>query len=332
MGEDRILLAHGGGGLLTRELILKVILPLMGGAVHGLPDAADVPGADGLVLTTDSFVVKPLVFRGGDIGSLSVYGTINDLAVSGAEPLALSMGLIIEEGLDIQVVRRILTSASDAARNCGIRVVTGDTKVVAQGEADDLFVHTSGIGIKRVKSDPCGLCSGDCVLINGFIAEHGVAVMSERKGIEFGTLICSDSASVWPFVRALIEAKATVHAMRDPTRGGLAACCVELADDSEVTIELEEDALPIRPEVRAACDLLGMDPLSIANEGKIVAFVPEADASRALDAFQSVPGGECSAIIGRVVERRRFSAWLKTRYGGERIIEMPYGEELPRIC
>ncbi|HOX38525.1 MAG TPA: hydrogenase expression/formation protein HypE [Candidatus Brocadiia bacterium] len=332
MADEKIVLAHGGGGTLTRGLIEKVIIPALGGDAGGLPDAAPVPGTAGLVLTTDSFVVKPLEFKGGDIGSLSVHGTVNDLAVSGAEPLALSMGLIIEEGLDIEVLRRVLVSAAAAARVCGVRIITGDTKVVARGEADQLFVNTAGVGVRRITSDPRGLKPGDCVLINGPIADHGVAVMSQREGIDFRTTVESDSAPVWPFVRALIEVGVEVHAMRDPTRGGVAACCVEMAEGSGVTVELDEGALPVRRQVRAACEMLGLDPLTVANEGKIIAFIPEKDSARALEAFRKIPSGENAAIIGRVVERRRFPASMKTCLGGERIVEMPYGEELPRIC
>ena len=332
MPDDKIVLAHGGGGSLTRELVEGVIVPALGGSAEALPDAAPVPGADGLVLTTDSFVVKPLFFRGGDIGSLSVHGTLNDLAVSGAEPLALCMSLIIEEGLDIALLRRILESAAEAARASGVRIVTGDTKVVARGEADQIFVTTAGIGRRRLLLSPSGLREGDKVLINGPIADHGIAVMSEREGIRFETQVRSDSAPVWPYVRALIEAGIEVHAMRDPTRGGLASTCVELANDSGVTIQLEEAALPVRPEVRGACEMLGLDPLTVANEGKVVAFVPAPQAGKALDILKAVPGGERAAIIGTVIPRRSVAACLRTRFGGERVVEMPYGEELPRIC
>lgn len=330
--EGRIVLAHGGGGVLTRELIQGLLAPTLGNPVSGLPDAAPVPGAHELVITTDSFVVKPLFFRGGDIGSLSVHGTVNDLAVSGAEPLALTMSLIIEEGLELDVLRRVVESAAQAARDCGVRIVTGDTKVVAHGEADKLFITTAGIGKRLIEVDPCGLREGDRVLLSGPIGDHGIAVMSEREGIEFETRVQSDSAPVWPFVRVLIDGGVKVHAMRDPTRGGLAACCVELADDSGVTVELDEVAIPVRAEVRAACEILGLDPLTVANEGKLVAFVAEQDAHKALESIRHVPGGENAALIGKVVARRPVSAYLRTRFGGQRIVEMPYGEELPRIC
>lgn len=332
MDDARIVVAHGGGGALTRELIEQTIVPALGGDARGLPDAAAIPGADGLVFTTDAFVVKPLFFRGGDIGSLGVHGTVNDLAVSGAEPLALSMTLVLEEGLPFDVLRRVLESAAAAAAACGVRIVTGDTKVVAKGEADTLFLTTSGVGRRVVEVSPRGVKPGDRVVISGPIADHGVAVMSEREGIEFDTRVVSDSAPVWPFVRALVDAGIELHAMRDPTRGGLAATCVEMAEDSDVSIRLDESAVPVRPEVRAACEMLGLDPLTVANEGKLVAFVPEADAARAVEVLRGVSKGEQAAIIGAVTERRRVPVTLRTRFGGERIVEMPYGEELPRIC
>ncbi len=332
MDEDRILLAHGGGGSLTRELVEELIIPALGGSADSLPDAAPVPGEDGLVLTTDSFVVKPLFFNGGDIGSLSVHGTVNDLAVCGAKPLALSMGLVIEEGLDISVLRSIVESAGNAAKECGVRIITGDTKVVAHGEADQIFVNTAGVGKRVVELNPAGLREGDCVIVSGSIAEHGIAVMSEREGIEFETSVQSDSASIWPFVEALLAENIEIHAMRDPTRGGLAATCVELADDSGVTVQLDETAIPVRVEVQAACGMLGLDPLTVANEGKLVAFVAGTDAQRALDVMREIPKGESASIIGRVIKRGAVSATMRTRAGGERIVEMPYGEELPRIC
>jgi hydrogenase expression/formation protein HypE len=332
MAENRIVIAHGGGGSLTRELVEGVILPRLGTPTEALPDAAPIPGAEEFVLTTDAFVVKPLFFRGGDIGSLSVHGTVNDLAVSGAEPLALSMSLILEEGLDIELLGRILESAAQAAAGCGVRIITGDTKVVARGEADQVFITTAGVGRRRLLLSPKGLREGDHVIISGTIADHGIAIMSEREGIDFETRIRSDSAPVWPLAKALIEGGVKLHAMRDPTRGGLAASCVELANDSKVTIALREAFLPVRPEVQAACEMLGLDPLTVANEGKLVAIVAPEDAARAVAILRQTPGGEQSADVGLVEPRGIVAARLYTRFGGERIIEMPYGEELPRIC
>jgi hydrogenase expression/formation protein HypE len=332
MRHDKILLAHGGGGVLTRRLIEGLIAPAVGTGSHGLPDAAAVPGADGLLFTTDSFVVKPLFFPGGDIGSLSVFGTINDLAVSGAEPLALSLSLIVEEGLDISILERVIVSAAAAAKGSGVPIVTGDTKVVARGEADLLFITTAGIGRRKIVTDPRSVREGDRVIVSGPIALHGVAVMSLREGIEFETGVTSDSAPVWPLVSALIAHHVGVRVMRDPTRGGVAASLVELADDGGVTVELSEDAIPVDPPVRAACDILGLDPLTVANEGRLIAFVAEADAGRAVEVLHKVPGGEGAAVIGSVVSRRPSSVIMKTRFGGTRVVDMPYGEELPRIC
>lgn len=329
---QHVLLAHGGGGVLTRELIERLIVPALDGDAAFLPDAACMPDAEGLVFTTDSFVVKPLFFQGGNIGSMSVYGTVNDLAVSGAEPLALSLSLIIEEGFDLATLQHIVHSAGQAARACGVSIITGDTKVVARKEADGLFITTAGIGKRRADVSSKHIRAGDRVLLSGPIGDHGVAVMSEREGIRFETQVQSDAASVWPLVRALLDEGVAVHAMRDPTRGGLAASCVELADEAHVSIALEERAIPVRPEVRAACEMLGLDPLTVANEGKLVAFVAEADASRALHALQRTLGGEYAAIIGTVTPRRPISVCLRTRFGVERVVEMPYGEELPRIC
>ncbi|HIJ65970.1 MAG TPA: hydrogenase expression/formation protein HypE [Candidatus Hydrogenedentes bacterium] len=330
--DDRIVIAHGGGGSLTWELLEKTILPAFGQNPAGLTDAAPIPGADSLAFTTDSFVVKPLFFPGGDIGSLSVYGTLNDLAVSGAEPLALSMSLVIEEGFEIKTLRQVLDSAAAAAKEAGIQIITGDTKVVPRGEADGLFITTAGVGRRVAQPAPSRIAQGDRVILSGGIAEHGMAVLSAREGLAFETQIESDATSVWPMVRALLDAGIEPHAMRDPTRGGLAACCVELAASAASSVILDEAAIPIRPEVVAACELLGLDPLAVANEGKLVAFVAGADADKALAALRNSEKGKHAAMIGVVVAAREKPVFLRTRYGGERIVEMPYGETLPRIC
>lgn len=332
MEGERVVLAHGGGGILTRELLEEVILPEIGAPAGPLADAAPIAGAANLLFTTDSFVVKPLFFRGGNIGSLCVHGTVNDLAVSGARPLALSLGLIIEEGLPIGDLRRIVQSAGEAAAACGACICTGDTKVVARGEADGLFINTAGIGQRTAELFPEAIQPGDAVLVSGPIADHGVAIMSERAGIAFDTPVLSDSAPVWPLAERLIEAQVPLRVMRDPTRGGLAACCVELADAAGVSIRLEEEAIPVRPEVRAACDMLGLDPLTVANEGKLAAIVPADARDAALQALRSLPAGKHAACIGEAAPRGHTAVTLATRYGGERIVEMPYGEDLPRIC
>jgi hydrogenase expression/formation protein HypE len=332
MQHDKILLAHGGGGILTRELIETVIVPAFGTDPKGLPDAAPIPGADGLLLTTDSFVVKPLFFPGGDIGSLAIHGTVNDLAVSGARPLAIALSLIIEEGVEIETLKRVVESSGRAARACGVRVVTGDTKVVAHGEADGIFITTAGVGMRRIATDPRTVTPGDAVILSGPIAEHGIAVMAKREGIDFKTQFESDSASVWPLVDALIESGAAIRVMRDPTRGGLAATLTELAADGNVTIGLREDAIPIKEGVEAACEMLGLDPLTVANEGKLVAIVSEEDAERAVEILRAVPGGDRAAIIGRAAVRGNVGVTIETRFGSVRAVDMPYGEELPRIC
>jgi hydrogenase expression/formation protein HypE len=332
MQHDKILLAHGGGGMLTRELIETVIVPAFGTDPRGLPDAAPVPGADNLLFTTDSFVVKPLFFPGGDIGSLAIHGTVNDLAVSGARPLAIALSLIIEEGLEVQTLRRVVESAAAAAKACGVPIVTGDTKVVARGEADGLFITTAGVGERVLVTDVRSIAPGDAVIVSGAIAEHGVAVMSRREGIDFQTEIVSDSASIWPLVEGLRTAGVAVKVMRDPTRGGLAATLTELAADGAVTVELVEEAIPVSGAVAAACEMLGIDPLTVANEGKLVAFVAGKDAERAVDIMRTIAGGSQAAVIGTAVPKRSVAVVMKTRYGSERAVDMPYGEELPRIC
>ena len=330
--HDRIMLAHGGGGTLTWELLEKTIFPALKGMPVSDTDAAQVPDTDSLMFTTDSFVVKPLFFNGGDIGSLSIHGTLNDLAVSGAQPLAISMALIIEEGLEQDILKRILESAATAANDAGAKIITGDTKVVPRGEADRLYITTAGVGKRLISTTPESITEGDHILINGNIAQHGIAVISEREGLAFNTPVCTDSASVWPFVSNLIDAGIDIRAMRDPTRGGLASCCVELAGNAGVTFLLEETQIPVQPEVRAACEMLGFDPLTVANEGKLVVIVPGNDTEKALQVLKDTPGGENAVIIGKVIPKREKSVMLKTAYGGERIIEMPYGEDLPRIC
>ena len=225
-----------------------------------------------------------------------------------------------------------MASAGRAAQDSGVSIVTGDTKVVARGEADEIFITTAGVGVRRINLDDLSVRPGDRVLVSGPIAEHGIAVMSRREGIQFDTQVKSDSASVWPFVKALIDGNIDVRVMRDPTRGGLAATLVELSDDFDVTTSLVETDIPLNPEVAAAAEMLGLDPLTVANEGKLVAFIAEEDADRALEIIHSIPGGEEAAIIGAVEERRAVSVYAKTAYGGDRVIDMPYGEDLPRIC
>ena len=339
MGEagECILLAHGGGGELMRELIRRDILPRLGPEPAGtLADSALLKVDPGRVaFTTDTYVVKPLFFPGGDIGRLAVCGTVNDLAVVGARVRALSLALVVEEGFRLEEFRRVLDSVGEAAREAGAPVVTGDVKVVERGGADGLFVNTAGVGVvaEGVLLGAERVEPGDVVLLSGPVGDHGIAVLSAREGIAFETAVRSDVASVSGLVQAaLAEAGAGVHWMRDPTRGGLAAALVELAEDAQVEVTLEEAAVPVEPAVRAACELLGLDPLTVANEGKVVAVVDASAAEEVLRAWRADPLGGRAAAIGRVTGSGAGRVVMETRTGGHRLLEMPYGEELPRIC
>jgi len=334
--RDRILLAHGGGGTLTRELIEKLFLPnLDNPLLKPLDDSAVLAmGGNSYAFTTDSYVVKPYLFPGGDIGRLAVCGTVNDLVVMGAQPLWLSLGFILEEGLLLADLQTIVESIRTTATEAGVQVVTGDTKVVERGKCEGLYINTAGIG-RVMTPHPLGAACvkpGDAVIINGPIGEHGVAVMSRREGIAFQTNIVSDCAPLWPLVQAIVNTKADIHAMRDPTRGGVAAAVCDIARAANVGIRLREDALPISREVRGACDLLGLDPLTIANEGKVMVFCRATDAERVLAAMKAHLLGTESRIIGEVSETPPGMALLRTTIGGERIIDMPTGEDVPRIC
>lgn len=336
MRRDRILLAHGGGGSLTRELIEKLFLPsLENPLLKPLDDSAVlVMGGKGYAFTTDSYVVKPHIFPGGDIGKLAVCGTVNDLAVMGARPLWLSLSFILEEGLLLADLQQIVESIGVTAREAGVQIVTGDTKVVEHGKCEGLYINTAGLG---EITTPTGLGAanvkpGDAVIINGPMGEHGVAVMSQREGIAFQTNIVSDCAPLWPLVKDILDTGAEIHAMRDPTRGGVAAAVCDIARASNVGIRLREDALPIGREVRGACDLLGLDPLTIANEGKVLVFCRATDAANVLAAMKKHPLGKQACVIGDVSEKPPGVALLHTTIGGERIIDMPTGEDLPRIC
>jgi hydrogenase expression/formation protein HypE len=285
-----------------------------------------------LAFTTDSYVVKPYFFPGGDIGKLAVCGTVNDLAMQGAQPLWLSLGMILEEGLPMADLEKIVASIKATAADVGVKIVTGDTKVVERGKCEGLYINTAGIG--RVVADvgSTRVRPGDAVIVNGNLGEHGVAVLSQREGIAFQTSVISDCAPLWGLVQRALVSGAEIHAMRDPTRGGLAATVCDIAAASGVGIRLQESALPISAEVRGACDLLGLDPLNIANEGKAVVFCRGTDAGRVLDAMRAHPLGRGARIIGEVTETPKGMAVLRTTIGGERIVDMPTGEDLPRIC
>lgn len=287
-----------------------------------------------LAFTTDSYVVQPLFFPGGCIGDLAIHGTINDLAVGGAMPLGLSVGMIIEEGLEIAVLERVVEAMRDASQKAGVPIVTGDTKVVERGSCDKLFINTSGIGIipDGVDIDGSNARAGDAVLLSGRIGEHGIAVMSERRGIRFSTPVVTDSKALHRLVHRMLEVTKDIHVMRDPTRGGLGATLNEIAGQSDVGIEVIEDDLPITPEVQGACDLLGLDALYLANEGALVAFVPIDQKDDLLAAMRATPEGRHACCIGRVLSDLPGLVRMRTGIGGTRIISMPSGEMLPRIC
>ncbi|HVV82449.1 MAG TPA: hydrogenase expression/formation protein HypE [Kofleriaceae bacterium] len=340
---DRVLLGHGSGGKLTAELIERLIVPAFANpALAALDDQAilpiteGAPGAPRLAFTTDSYVVSPLFFPGGDIGELAVHGTINDLAMGGARPLALSLAFILEEGLPLATLARVIESVRRAAARAGVPIVTGDTKVVGRGAADQLFMNTSGVGLVpagRVLGS-ARVRPGDAILVSGPIGDHGVAIMLQRAGLDLGGDVASDTAALHTLAAALLEAAPETHAMRDPTRGGVAATVVEIATRRAVGVELDERAIPIREPVRGACELLGLDPLLVANEGKLVAFVPDAGgaADRALAALRAHPLGAHAARIGTVTGAHPGVVELITPVGGRRRLDLPFAEPLPRIC
>ena len=335
--QERVLLGHGSGGQLSAALMRDVIAPALAAASPGGPlnDAAvlDIAGQR-LAFTTDSFVVSPLVFPGGDIGELAVNGTVNDLAMMGARPLAISLAYVIEEGLPFEELRSVTESVARAATAAGVPVVTGDTKVVGRGAADRLFVNTAGIGVvpDGVALGADRAVPGDVLLLSGPIGLHGVAIMSVREGLEFEVEIASDTQPLHRLAAAILGAAPDAHVLRDPTRGGLASAVNEIAAASGIGIELDEDAIPVPGPVRAACEMLGLDPLHVANEGKCVAIVPGERAEAVLAAMRGLPEGEEAAIIGRVVADHPGMVTVRTIVGSERIVDMLVGEQLPRIC
>ena len=329
--DDIITLDYGSGGKKTATLIDEIIIPELGNnTLNSLGDGAILDGQ--LAFSTDSFVVSPLFFPGGDIGKLCVCGTVNDLAMCGAEPKYLSLALIIEEGLPTESLRRIVASIKAAAESAGVAVVTGDTKVVERGRGDGVYITTSGIGVVRYPGlGPERMRPGDAVLISGTAGDHGAAVMLARDGLMEGE-IRSDCAALNGLARAVLESGADVKVLRDPTRGGVATTLCEFAESAKLGIELDEAAIPVRGDVSAACELLGLDPLYCANEGKMLAVVAAEDAERALAAMRSVPEGKSAAIIGRVISERPGKVVLRTAMGGSRILQKLAGAQLPRIC
>jgi hydrogenase expression/formation protein HypE len=332
----QILMGHGSGGKLTARLVEGLLLPAFGNPfLDPLDDQAFVSvGGSRLAFTTDSYVVTPLFFPGGDIGELAVNGTVNDLAVGGATPLFLSVALILEEGLAISELERVVDSIRRAAAAAEVLVVTGDTKVVNRGKGDKLFVNTAGIGapLPGAALSSRNVAAGDVVLLSGTVGDHGVAILSEREGMAFGGDVASDTAPLHRLVADMLRAYPGIHAMRDPTRGGLAATLVEIASRGRLGIEADERAIPVREGVRGACEILGLDPLNVANEGKLVAFVPEDGADAVLAAMRRHPLGREAARIGRVTADHPGMVVLRTPIGGRRILDLPFGESLPRIC
>jgi hydrogenase expression/formation protein HypE len=334
--KDTILLGHGSGGKLSAELIRDIFLPAFQNPALARLDDQAIVNVNGqrLAVTTDSFVVKPLFFPGGDIGSLAVHGTVNDLAVGGATPLFLSAAFIIEEGFPMQQLRRVVNSLRQAATNAGVQVITGDTKVVEKGKGDGLFINTTGIGLvpKGIEFSANRARPGDCVLLSGSIGDHGIAILAQREGLEFETQIKSDSAALHTLVTAMLEATSAIRCMRDPTRGGVSSTLNEIAESSRVGIELEESSLPIHEEVRGACELLGLDPLYVANEGKLIAIVAPEAADTLLQAMRRHPLGVEARLIGTVKRENPGLVTMRTPFGTTRIVDMLAGDQLPRIC
>jgi len=334
MGES-ILLAHGSGGKLSHELVEKKFLPFLANpALNKLDDSAVFEASGRLAFTTDSYVVNPIFFPGGDIGKLAVCGTVNDLAMNGARPLYLSLSAIIEEGFLLSELEQIVQSVKKAAEEAEVSIIAGDTKVVNRGQADKLFITTSGVGIISPGVDISGANArvGDKVLLSGTIGDHGIAIMSQREGLKFFMALESDCAPLNKLVSQILEVSPSVHCLRDPTRGGLATTLNELAWQSKVGIVIEEAKIPVREEVKAACELLGLDPIYVANEGKMVTIVDPADANKVLARMKENNYGRDAAIIGEVTDEHPGKVVMKTKLGPSRIVDMLSGELLPRIC
>jgi hydrogenase expression/formation protein HypE len=334
--HGRVDMSHGGGGRAMVQLITDLFAEHLANEYLAQGnDGACLPLGEGkLVVSTDSHVVSPIFFPGGDIGCLSVHGTVNDVAVMGATPLYLTAGFILEEGFPLADLARIVESMAKAAIDAGVKVVAGDTKVVEQGKGDGVFITTTGVGFRPDGVHLSGDLArpGDAVLVSGSIGDHGVAIMSQRENLSFDAPILSDTAALNGLTAAMLASGAAIRVMRDPTRGGLAATLNEIAHQSGVGIHLEEAAIPVKPEVDAACELLGLDPLNIANEGKLIAVCAAEDADRLLSAMRAHPQGREAAVIGRVVEDANAFVQMQTRFGGRRMVDWLSGEQLPRIC
>ncbi|MCA1652463.1 MAG: hydrogenase expression/formation protein HypE [Acidobacteria bacterium] len=333
------MLGHGSGGRLSADLIHHLFLPVLGNEILSrLEDQASCslrPHAEAtLAFTTDSFVVRPIFFPGGDIGKLAVYGTVNDLAMGGATPLFLSAAFILEEGLPIDDLRRVVVSMREACDAAAVTLVTGDTKVVDRGKGDQIFITTSGVGfVPAGRSLSAASCrAGDRIILSGTIGDHGIAIMSVRENLEFETTLESDTAALADLTRVMLEVCPGIRCMRDPTRGGVSSALHEIAAASHVGMSLSETAIPVRAEVSGACEILGLDPLYVANEGKLIAIVPRDEADRVIEVMRAHPLGARAAVVGEVVDEHRGMVVMRSRVGGERVVTMLAGEQLPRIC
>ncbi len=337
MSEKTILLDHGSGGLASQQLISELFIKHLDNPIlRGLEDSAVLKNRPGnLAFTTDSYVVDPIFFPGGDIGHLAVHGTINDLAMRGAEPLCLSLGLILEEGFSLQELEQIIISIGSACKKTGVPIVTGDTKVVPRGKGDKIFINTSGIGFvdENLEISSLKACEGDAVILSGTMGDHGITIMTRRAGISVQGDLRSDTMPLHKLVKSLLaEIPDSIHTLRDPTRGGVATTLNEIAENSGLAIELESKALPVRPEVNAACELLGLEPLYLANEGKCLVVVKGDSAQRALAIMQSTEEGRDAAIIGKMVAGKAGRVVINTPVGGSRVVMALHGMPLPRIC
>lgn len=336
MLPKNILLEHGSGGLLSHELVRRLFLPhFRNELLEELEDAATVSMAGRrLCMTTDCYVVKPLFFPGGDIGSLAVYGTVNDLAVAGGHPLFLSVGFILEEGLPLQDLEAVCRSMAAASGKAGVKIVTGDTKVVPRGAADGMYINTSGIGLVVISPQPGMrfIRPGDAIIVNGTVGDHGAAILQARESFGIAGEIVSDSAPLNSLIAAVVEKGGTIHCMRDATRGGLGGILAEMAEQTGLVFQLSEDLIPVKESVRALCEIVGFDPLYLANEGKLVLFCPGDEAGEILAAMRNHPYGTEAAVIGTVASGKRGRVILETALGGSREVDMPTGELVPRIC
>ena len=334
--HETVQMAHGAGGRLSQTLMQRVFMPHLHNTFLDLLDdqaKLDMP-AGRTAFTTDTYVVSPVFFPGGNIGELAVNGTVNDLAVGGAKPMYLSAGCVLEEGFSLVELETIVRSMAEAARKAGVMIVTGDTKVVGKGQCDKIFINTSGVGTVREGTTlSCrNLKPGDSIILSGTVGDHGMAIMTSREGLSFQSTIASDCAALNSMIAAVLDVVPAVHAMRDPTRGGVAATLNELACSSSVGIEIDETAIPVKPDVRGACELLGIDPLNVANEGKLVLAVASDDAGKVVEVLRSFEPGRDAIIIGSVVDDHPGMVVMRTAFGSRRIIDLPLGEQLPRIC